>query len=88
MIYRTWGDRLPFAVFIALSCVGTLALAAMSWHLVEKPFMRMKKRPSRTVAERRGLETKIPAPLDEPVPRPPLTLQRQVSLLRQVIFFV
>jgi peptidoglycan/LPS O-acetylase OafA/YrhL len=30
------------AVFIALSAAGTLALAALSWHLIERPALRLK----------------------------------------------
>ena len=87
MIYRTWGDRLPFAAFIALSCAGTLVLAVLSWHLVEKPFMKMKKKPAKKDFGRPDLNVELPEPSNHTV-RPPVTLQRQASVLRQVIFFV
>jgi peptidoglycan/LPS O-acetylase OafA/YrhL len=86
VIYRTWGDKLPFAAFIALSCLGTLVLAAMSWHWVEKPFMKLKKRTTHVGPEGKHA-AEIPKPT-ESAPRPPVTLQRQYSMVRQVIFFV
>jgi len=95
VLMRKWGDRLPFPVFIGLSCVGALLLAALSWHLVERPFLKLKKRSSRgkplpgdggsPPGQPQRLENKEPAAA---VPRPPLVMQRQVSLMRQVIFFV
>lgn len=78
MLFRTWGDKLPFPVFIGLACVGTLFLAVLSWHLVEKPFLKLKKRSTGG----HGRE------LDATPPRPPASLQRQYSVMRQVIFFV
>ena len=37
-----------------LSFPVTLALAALSWHLVEKPFLQIKKRLSSRLAEATG----------------------------------
>ena len=44
MIYRTIGEKIPFWAFISLSCLGALVMAILSWHLVEKQFLRMKKK--------------------------------------------
>lgn len=79
MLYRTWGDRMPFAAFIALACLGTLVLAVLSWHLVEKPFLKLKKRSSKTQPP--ASEQQAAAPLSS-------TVQRQLSLVRQLVFFV
>ena len=53
MVCRTIGDRIPFWAFIGLSCLGTLVLAILSWHLVEKQFLRMKKHPTHIGAEKK-----------------------------------
>jgi peptidoglycan/LPS O-acetylase OafA/YrhL len=78
MLYRTWGERMPFAAFIALACVGTLVLAVLSWHLVEKPFLKLKRRSSKT---------QPPTPEQQGAPITS-TVQRQLSLVRQMVFFV
>jgi peptidoglycan/LPS O-acetylase OafA/YrhL len=60
MIMRShWGEHLPFAVFIALSCVGTLVLAYLSWHCIERPFLKLKGRSTRSV---RAVENPESAP--------------------------
>lgn len=46
MLMRRFGEHLPFPVFIGLACCGTLVLAFLSWHLVERPFLTLKKRPT------------------------------------------
>lgn len=80
MIYRTWGPKIPFPLFIVLACIGATLLAVLSWYLVEKPFLRLKKRTTRPhPPERDG---------DEPQAKQPVTVQRQFSLVRQVVFFV
>ena len=86
MLMRTIGGRLPFPVFIALSCLGALLLAMLSWHLVEKPFLKLKKRSSR--GEPVSGESSSSQPAADAVSRPPLLMQRKFSLMRQVIFFV
>ncbi len=50
MLMRTWGHKLPFAAIIGVSCAGALLLAMLSWHVVEKPFLKLKRRSSRGVA--------------------------------------
>jgi len=47
LLMRTLNGKLPFAVIIGLSCFGTLMLAVVSWHWVEKPFLKLKRRSSR-----------------------------------------
>ena len=83
ILMRTWGEKLPFAVYIGLSCLGTLLLAMLSWHLVEKPFLKLKKRSTRPDPLPGHVPKADPAP-----PRPPVAMQRQFSTMRQVIFFV
>ena len=53
MIYRTIGPKIPFWAFIGLSCLGTLVLAILSWHFVEKLFLRLKKHPTHVGAEKK-----------------------------------
>ncbi len=92
MLLRTLGDRLPFPIFIGLSCLGALILAYFSWHLVEKPFMKLKKRS--THPEPRGFVPVMTDPVPSPAAevehavRPPVGLQRTASVMRQVVFFV
>lgn len=90
MLFRTWGHKLPFPAFIGLACLGTLLLAMLSWHLVEKPFLKFKK--SSTGGQKRNLETKDPKMesdvKESSAARPPVLMQRQYSIMRQVIFFV
>ena len=90
MLFRTWGDKLPFPAFIGLACVGTLILAVLSWHLVEKPFLKFKKRSTR--GQRHGADVdrlKVDtSAVEMPPARPPVSMQRQYSIMRQVIFFV
>jgi peptidoglycan/LPS O-acetylase OafA/YrhL len=50
MLLRTWANKIPFPLIIGLSCAGALFLAVLSWHLVEKPFLKLKKRSSRAAA--------------------------------------
>jgi peptidoglycan/LPS O-acetylase OafA/YrhL len=83
MLMRTIGGRLPFPIFLALSCLGALLLAVLSWHLVEKPFLKLKKRSSRGEPVPGELQPEPGA-----VSRPPVLMQRKFSLMRQVIFFV
>ena len=68
------------------TCVSGLVLAALSWHLVEKPFLKMKKRSTREAP----VSGEAKAAVDEAfTARPqPVLMQRQVSMMRQVIFFV
>jgi peptidoglycan/LPS O-acetylase OafA/YrhL len=86
MLMRVSGGKLPLPAFIGLSCLGALVLAALSWHLVEKPFLKMKKRSTREAP----VSGEAKAAVDEAfTARPqPVLMQRQVSMMRQVIFFV
>jgi peptidoglycan/LPS O-acetylase OafA/YrhL len=67
MIYRTIGDRIPFWAFIGLSCLGTLMLSILSWHLVEKLFLRLKKHPTHIGPEKKvePIEPKNDRPDDQ-----------------------
>jgi peptidoglycan/LPS O-acetylase OafA/YrhL len=40
--------RETFAILLPLTLVATLALATASWHLVEQPFLRLRKRRAKT----------------------------------------
>jgi peptidoglycan/LPS O-acetylase OafA/YrhL len=93
MLMRTIGPKVPFGVFIGLSCLGTLLLAVLSWHFVEKPFLKLKKRTTRDVPSEGVPAAPVVTPAGSPdqpphAARGPLIIQRQVSVLRQVIFFV
>jgi peptidoglycan/LPS O-acetylase OafA/YrhL len=82
MLFRTWGGKLPFPIFIGLSCLGTLLLAAASWHLVEKPFLKLKKRTTHVGPEGSGPKHKpLPDPSVNPVDAagtPPMAMQQAV----------
>jgi peptidoglycan/LPS O-acetylase OafA/YrhL len=90
MLFRTWGDKMSFPIFIALSCVGTLVLAVLSWHLVEKPFLKLKKRSTRPEGSGpRGMSLPVATPPEAERPiSPPVAMQRQYSVMRQLTFFV
>ena len=85
------GAKLPFPVFIGLACMGTLVLAFFSWHLVERPFLKMKKRSTRAAPPGIDLTAATESPRAQDAERPvraPISVQRAASVLRQVIFFV
>jgi peptidoglycan/LPS O-acetylase OafA/YrhL len=86
MLFRTWGDKLPFPLFIGLSCIGTLFLAILSWHLVEKPFLKLKKRTTHVGPEGSGPNHKpLPDPSVKEEARmtvPPAAMQRQQTVMR------
>ncbi|MEO3775271.1 acyltransferase [Micromonospora sp. B11E3] len=56
------GARYGLPVYVLLSVLGTLALAVPSWHLVERPAMRLKDRPL-PAALRRARRPAAPRPL-------------------------
>jgi peptidoglycan/LPS O-acetylase OafA/YrhL len=62
MLMRKWGEdgHLNFIVFMLLSCIGTLILAYLSWHCIEKPFLKLKGRSTRSV---RNMENQNVPPL-------------------------
>jgi peptidoglycan/LPS O-acetylase OafA/YrhL len=60
MLMRKWGEHLNFIVFILLSCIGTMILAYLSWHCIERPFLRLKGRSTRPV---RNMENQNAPPL-------------------------
>ena len=59
MLMRKW-EHINFVLFIALACIGTFILAYLSWHCIEKPFLRLKGRSTRTV---RNMENQSAPPL-------------------------
>ena len=50
LVIWIFGSQMGFAVATGLSIWGTLVLAALSWHLLEKPFLGFKPRRESTVA--------------------------------------
>lgn len=80
-----WGSRIPFPLFILMSCVGALLLAVLSWHLVEKQAMKWKKGSSRDGVPRHEESARD---VNEVRSRPVAVVNRQFTWGRQIVFFV
>jgi peptidoglycan/LPS O-acetylase OafA/YrhL len=67
----SWAPRLPGALQAALGLAVTLAIAAVIYHLVEKPAARLRRRLSRIDGPRRRARESVAAPAVRPEPAQP-----------------
>jgi peptidoglycan/LPS O-acetylase OafA/YrhL len=64
ILSQTFGQKLGIAGLVGLSCIGTLLMAVLSWHLVERPFLKLKKRSTRVEVKDAGFEVVLPPKKD------------------------